>query len=252
MEIAVTDILVLLFMGVLAGFVNTVSAAGSLVSITALMFTGLTGVQANASNRVAVLAQNFSSTYTFIRQGYQPQPYLLWLSAASIPGAILGALFSIRIPEALFIKILSGVMILFLLLTLFNPLKKAGSGEEKMDYRSKAIGLFSFFLFGIYGGFIQAGSGFFLMAGCMFIHRFDFAKSNFYKAFIMSCYALAAFLVFVVKGNIMWVHGILMAVGMSAGGYIGVHWSIRSSEEQIKKMVVAIIICMVIYLWFFR
>lgn len=244
--------MVLLLLGVVAGFVNTVSAAGSLVSITALMFTGLSGTEANASNRVAVLAQNFSSTYTFLQKGYRTDAYLLWLSLASVPGAVLGALFSIKIPEALFIHILSGVMLLFLLLTIFNPLKNATAPAERLDTRSRIAGVILFFLFGIYGGFIQAGSGFFLMAGCQLLHRFPFAKANFYKAFIMSAYALAAFLLFVLNGNIRWVHGLLMAVGMSAGGYVGVRWSIGASDTQIRRVIVAMILAMVMYLWFFR
>ncbi len=252
MDISWFHVLVLLLLGVVAGFVNTVSAAGSLVSITALMFTGLSGTEANASNRVAVLAQNFSSTYTFLRKGYKTDAYLIWLSLASVPGAVLGALFSIRIPEELFVKILSGVMLLFLVLTVFNPLKNATGSTERLDARSKVAGVFLFFLFGIYGGFIQAGSGFFLMAGCQLLHRFPFAKANFYKAFIMSSYALAAFLLFVFNGNIRWVHGLLMAVGMSAGGYAGVRWSIGASEAQIRRVIVVMILCMVAYLWFFR
>jgi uncharacterized membrane protein YfcA len=93
---------------------------------------------------------------------------------------------------------------------------------------------------------------FFLMAGCQLLHRFPFAKANFYKAFIMSSYALAAFLLFVFNGNIRWVHGLLMAVGMSAGGYAGVRWSIGASEAQIRRVIVVMILCMVAYLWFFR
>lgn len=252
MDISVLNVGVLLAFGMLAGFINTVSAAGSLVSITALMFTGLSATEANASNRVAIVAQNYSSVHTFYTKGYRPEPYTWWLALATIPGAILGAMFSIRIPEEWFVKILSGVMILFLIITVFNPLKSAQRGEERLDKKTKSIGLFLFFLFGIYGGFIQAGSGFFLMAGCMMLHRFDFARSNFYKAFIMGSFAIAAFLVFAFSGNIRWVHGVLMALGMMAGSYIGVHWSVKASEAQIKKLIVVLISGMVFYLWFLR
>jgi uncharacterized membrane protein YfcA len=178
MDISWFHVLVLLLLGVVAGFVNTVSAAGSLVSITALMFTGLSGTEANASNRVAVLAQNFSSTYTFLRKGYKTDAYLIWLSLASVPGAVLGALFSIRIPEELFVKILSGVMLLFLVLTVFNPLKNATGSTERLDARSKVAGVFLFFLFGIYGGFIQAGSGFFFDGGLSVAASLSFCEGQ--------------------------------------------------------------------------
>ena len=246
------NILIILVAGIIGGFINAVSAAGSLITLPAFIFAGLTPGAANATNRVAIMAQNFSSAYAFRSKGIKADSYMLWLAAASIPGAVLGAWFSLKIPDAIFTKILSVVMVVFLIITLLNPLKNAGGEAERVEPKHKALGVFLYFLFGIYGGFIQAGTGFFLMSGTLLLHRFNIVKTNYYKAVIMFTYTVAAFLVFVFKGNIHWLEGILMGVGMSIGAFFGSRWTIDASAVWIRRVMVVLICSMAVYLWIFK
>lgn len=238
--------------GVAAGFVNAVSAAGSLISLPILIFTGLPAGDANATNRVGVLFQNISSALGFRTKGIKTEPYMWWLAAASVPGALLGAWFSLKIPDEVFNRILSVVMLVFLVLTLANPLKNAASSEPRMDRKYKVIGVIAFFFSGMYGGFIQAGSGFFIMAGCMFIHRFNIVKANYYKAVIMLVYTVAAFLLFLFHGHINWLYGLVLSVGMATGGFLGSRWSIVAGEKLIKIFIVVVISALSVYLWVFK
>ena len=248
----ILPIVIVLLAGLVAGFVNTVSAAGSLITLPAFIFVGLSAGQANATNRVAIMAQNFFTSYGFQTKGLKPEKYMWVLAAATVPGAILGAWFALNIPDALFNKILSGVMLVFLVVAIVNPLKSAVGSKELVDRNRKIIGVILYFFIGIYGGFIQAGSGFFLMAGCMLLHKFDIIKTNYYKAIIMLTYTVAAFLVFLFKGDIQWGYGVLMSIGTSAGGYIASRWSVTADEKWIKRAMVIIISTLSVYLWFFK
>ena len=54
--------MILLFVaGMAVAFINTISAAGSLVSLSAFMFAGLSSVEANATNRIPIIFQSFFS-----------------------------------------------------------------------------------------------------------------------------------------------------------------------------------------------
>lgn len=245
------NILILVAAGILAGFVNAVSAAGSLITLPVLIFTGLGAAEANATNRVGVLSQNISSAYGFRSKGIKTEPYMWWLAGAAVPGAVLGAWFSLKIPDALFNKILSAVMLVFLAVTLTNPLKAGAGKEPRMGAKHKMWGVFLYFLTGIYGGFIQAGSGFFIMAGCLLLHRFDIVKTNYYKAIIMFTYTVAAFLVFLLSGNINWMYGLVLSVGMAIGGFAGSRWSMSASEKWLKVFITVVIVTMAVYLMFF-
>ena len=248
----ITTALIILIGGVFAGFVNAVSAAGSLITLPLLIFTGLSAGEANATNRVGILAQNFSSAMGFRSKGYKTESYMWWLAAAAVPGAVLGAWFSLKIPDELFNKILSVVMVVFLTITLTNPLKASTNNNPLMEPGRKVIGVVTYFFIGMYGGFIQAGSGFFIMAGCILIHRFDIVKTNYYKAIIMLTYTVAAFIVFLFKGNINWVYGAVLSAGMAFGGFMGSRWSISASEKWLKGFMTIVIIAMAGYLWVFK
>lgn len=249
----VLGIIVILIAGFAGGFTNAVSAAGSMFSLPAFIFAGLTPAEANATNRIAILAQNFSSITTFRKSGVPHDNYVFWLSLATIPGAVVGAWFSLKISDEIFTKTLSLVMIVFLAITLANPLKsEAVKSRERTGNLYKLIGVVVYFFIGIYGGFIQAGSGFFIMAGCLLINRFDIVKTNYFKAVIMFTYTLAALSIFLWKGNVFWQHGLWMAAAMSAGSYVGVKWSIKANEVWIKRVIVFLIICMATYLWFLK
>lgn len=177
---------------------------------------------------------------------------MLWVSLAAMPGAVLGAWYSLKIPEELFTKILSGVMVVFLLITLFNPLKLKNDNPPPLTAGRKIAGIVAHFFAGIYGGFIQAGTGFFLMAASLLIHRYDIVKTNYYKAVVMFMYTTAAFCVFFFKGDIQWLQGIVMAIAMSIGGFLGSRWTIVASDIWIKRVIAFLILGMAVYLWFFK
>lgn len=143
-------------------------------------------------------------------------------------------------------------MLLFLVLTLLNPLKNNKQGPATLSGRQKALGITAHFFIGIYGGFIQAGTGFFLMAASLFIHRFNVVKTNYYKAVVMFMYTLAAFVVFFFKGNIFWLHGLIMAAAMSVGAFLGSRWTMVASDVWIRRVISSLIVVMAVYLWFFK
>ena len=65
----VFDFVMLLFAGVFAGFINTVAAGGSLITLPLLIFMGLPPAVANGTNRIAIAFQNVTATFSFYRKG---------------------------------------------------------------------------------------------------------------------------------------------------------------------------------------
>ena len=86
------EVVLLALAGLLAGYVNSIAGAGSLLTLPALIFTGLDAVAANATNRVAVLFQNVAAIVAFGRAGHgKPSRAALWLSLPAIATSALGA-----------------------------------------------------------------------------------------------------------------------------------------------------------------
>jgi len=251
-KVEIAYFFVIFFAGIAVAFINTISAAGSLISLSAFMFCGLSSVEANATNRIPIIFQSFFSAKGFESKGIKGDSYKWWLAAACVPGAVIGALWAVKIPAEVFNKILAAVMLFFLFVTLINPLKATGELNERLKAKHKIAGLLLYFFVGIYGGFIQAGSGFFLMAPALLLHRFNINKTNYYKVFITLVYTTAALAVFYWKGNINWFYGLVMSGGTSLGGWLTSRWSVTVEEVWMKRLMVSIILVLTVYVWFFK
>ncbi|NIQ10495.1 MAG: TSUP family transporter, partial [Gammaproteobacteria bacterium] len=79
----------------------------------------------------------------------------------------------IEISGKTFNRILAMVMIGVVIITLVNPFKNSQSHKERLGKKHTFIGILAFFLIGIYGGFIQAGVGFLIIAALTLINNFS-------------------------------------------------------------------------------
>lgn len=237
------------FVGFLAAFMNTVGGGGSLFSVPILTFLGLPITSANATSRVAILFQNIFAVIGFKSKGVDlPWPYSLYLGLSTLVGGVLGSLLASRVPDEVFTKIFVGIMFLSVFLILYDPFKS--KGEEKLDTKSQVIGSICFFFLGIYGGFVQAGIGFMVIAVLSLVNRLSLVKSNYVKVFAAIVYTGASVLVFAIGGKIMWETGLVLAVGHALGGWYASRWSVSAGEVWIKRVMIASIVAMAVKLWF--
>lgn len=237
------------FVGFLAAFMNTVGGGGSLFSVPILTFLGLPITSANATSRVAILFQNIFAVIGFKSKGVElPWPYSLYLGLSTLVGGVLGSLLASRVADEVFTKIFVGIMFLSVFLIIYDPFKS--KGEEKLDTKSQVIGSICFFFLGIYGGFVQAGIGFMVIAVLSLVNRLSLVKSNYVKVFAAIVYTGASVLVFAIGGKIMWETGLVLAVGHALGGWYASRWSVSAGEVWIKRVMIASIVAMAIKLWF--
>lgn len=236
--------------GFLAAFMNTVGGGGSLFSVPILTFLGLPITVANATSRVALLFQNVFAVIGFRSKGVElPWPYSIYLGLASLGGGIIGSLLASRVPDVIFTRIFVGVMIFSVFLILYDPFKS--KGEVRMDSRSQIIGSLLFFFVGIYGGFVQAGIGFIVIAVLSLVNRLSLVTSNYVKVFAAIVYTGVSVVVFALEGKILWETGLVLAVGHALGGWYASRWSVSAGEVWIKRVMVASIVAMAVKLWFF-
>jgi len=244
------EYLLIIGVGFLAAFLNTVGGGGSLFSVPILTFMGLPITMANATSRVAILFQNFFAVGGFRSKGIElPWPYSLYLGLASLGGGLIGSLLASRIPDAVFSKIFVGVMIFSVILVVYDPFKS--KGEEKLNFKSQLIGGICFFFIGIYGGFIQAGIGFLVIAVLSLVNNLSLVKSNYVKVFAAIVYTGVSVAVFAYEGKIVWATGLILAIGHAMGGWYASRWSVKAGEVWIKRVMIVSVLAMAVKLWFF-
>ena len=89
-------------------------------------------------------------------------------------------------------------------------------------------------LAGLYGGFIQAGVGFILMAILHRVMGLDLVRVNMHKVFIVGVYTIVAIAIFAARGSVLWSTGLVLAAGMALGGWIGSHVAVGKGEKLIR------------------
>lgn len=239
----------ILVSGVFAGFLNTVAGGGSLLTLPVLIFLGLSTAAANGTNRVALFVQNASAIMGFRRKGVSDFGYSLLLTVPMLFGAASGALKAVSISDDWFLRILSGVMVVVLFLTLFNPTKKLQGGVENLSRKRMSIAVVAFWALGYYGGFIHAGNGFLIIAALTVINGLDLVRANAIKVFAIFFYTIIALGVFIVKVDINWGLGLTLAVGNATGAWIGSHWAVDKGEKWIKVVLVVTVLALAIRLF---
>lgn len=241
----ITGILILFFAGALAAFLNVNAGGGSTLTLPALIFLGLDPTMANGTNRLGILVQNAAAVYSFKQEKFYELKNSLILSALTLPGAIAGALLAVKLEDKVFQNILAVVMI-FIVITMLIPKKKTKqeNNDIKLDWKT----IISLLAVGFYGGFIQVGVGFLLMATFQNLMKLNLIKVNMHKVFVVFVYTIPAFLIFILTNNVDWYYGLILSAGTAFGAWWGVKLSIKKGEKFIKVVLIVAILIMALKL----
>ncbi|MBC7183303.1 MAG: sulfite exporter TauE/SafE family protein [Marinobacter sp.] len=244
------EVLALLALGGLAGFINVLSAGGSMLTLPLLMFLGLPPQVANGTNRVAITLQSITAVGSFHRMGHGNLVVSLHLAVPAVLGSLLGAWVATWVADAVFEFVLVVAMIgasVFMLL----PQPKLDTRPLTPDRLGPVIYL-AMFLIGVYGGFIQVGVGALFLVVLYRLLRIDLRQVNVFKVAIVLLYTLPALLIFAISDQVRWGMGLTLALGNITGAFIAVRVNLSDTGAQWVKwitlvMVAAILIRLIVY-----
>lgn len=251
MQVDALDFLLVFVAGYAAGTVNTLAGGGGIIALPMLMFLGLPGAVANGTYRVAVIATGLSGVAGFRSKGMSTWPYSGLLGLVALVGALIGARFSVELDELWFNRILALVLVAMVAMMVFRPVKSVGEVVEQMGKKHRWLAYIAFFFVGIYGGFIQVGVGFIILAAFTGIHKWSIVKSNSAKMMVVLIYTTAAFSVFLYEGLIRWDYGLVMAAGTAAGAWVTSRWSVDKGDKRVRYLLLIVAIGFAIKLSFF-
>ena len=199
------QLIIIFFVGLAAGFINVNAGGGSALTLPTLIFFGLDASIANGTNRIAILFQNISAVSSFKQEQYSQFKLSFKLGLMTLPGAIIGAYFAINISNEAFEIILALIMI-GVIISMIIPRKEidvSSNGEGKQSW----LVFLSMFGIGFYGGFIQVGVGFLLMAALHHLMKLNLVYVNMHKVFVVLLYTFPALIIFIISDNIDWILG---------------------------------------------
>ncbi len=224
--------------GFFSGFINTVAGSGSLITLPLLMALGLPANVANGTNRIGILLQNAVGTASFRSKGVLDFRTSMKLVIPAVIGSIIGARIAVDLNEETMERTIGGLLLFMFFIVLWRPSKwlKEKQGTPPVPYWVQAV---IFFAIGIYGGFIQAGVGFFLLAALVLGAGYDLVRANAIKVLIVLLYTPVALAFFIYHHQVNFVYGLVLAAGSMAGAWIGARVAVQWGARFVRYVLLA-------------
>src|SRR5690606_28304837 len=237
--------------GIGAGFLNVVAGGGSLLTLPTLMLLGLPADVANGTNRLSIVSQSLSGVVGFHRGGASlERRSVIGVLVPCVLGSLTGALAASRVPvRALEIALLATMTAIAALIALVPRLFAAPrDSEPRWDRRAAGFG--GLFFAGLYGGFVQAGVGFVLLAVLGGVLRFDVVRANALKMVCTLVFGGVALSVFAAAGQIDWPLAALLAVCTVIGSQLGVRFALKVRHDVVRWLIFGCVVatCVAAYL----
>lgn len=245
-----TNSLLLFLVGLVAGTLNVIAGGGSLLSLPVMIFLGLPPTVANGTNRVAILLQNVGASWSFHRRGLVSKEWLLLTVPPAVVGAVLGTVAAVQIGELEFQRTLAVILVVAAAWQIWNPIKLHADGNADLPEGMRRWAFVTaFFLIGVYGGFIQAGIGFLLLAATS-AAGFNLIRGNALKVVVVLGFTPLALVLFAWNGKVDWAMGFALAAGNFLGGLAGVHLQVLKGHKWVRGVVTLVIVIFAIRLLF--
>ena len=245
MELDLLNVIIIIFFGFVGAFFNAVVGGGGLITLPALLSVGLPPSAAIATNKLAASMGNLTSSLTFLKAGKIDikllGPILPFVFIFSMLGAWTVHLMDSELLRPLIIVMLSVVLI-------YTMIKKNwGQLEERKPLNWKRGILFfaGIVLLGFYDGFFGPGTGSFIMF-IFLMAGFDFLQAAGNAKLLNFISNIAALIMFLILGEVVFICGLIMGVSMIAGAYCGTKFALNKGSSFVRILFIIMTIVLII------
>jgi uncharacterized membrane protein YfcA len=139
------------------------------------------------------------------------------------------------------IAVLMGFMLIVILI---KPKRWLRPRDEQPEEKRGPLQWALYFVIGIYGGFIQAGVGIFLLASMVLGAAYPLIRANAVKLFVVGLYSIPVIGIFLMDGQIHWGYGLLLAAGQMIGAWFAARFATGhpKAEIYIHRLLILIVV----------
>ena len=228
---------------VAAGFVDAVVGGGGLIQLPALLL-GLPGaapVQVLATNKLSsIFGTTMASTTYYRRVRPDPKTFVPLMIAAFL-GSAGGAAVASHLPSSVFEPIVLVALVLVGAWVLFRPslgevteLRFAGHHHT---IAAIALGLGV----GFYDGALGPGTGSFFVIGLVGLLGYNFLQASAKARIANVATNLAALVVFIPQGAVIWYVGLIMAGCNLIGGWLGARVAVSRGTRFVRIFFIVVV-----------
>ncbi len=232
--------LILFAVAAIAGFIDAIAGGGGLLTIPALLLSGLPPYLAIGTNKGQSVFGSGSALRMFWRSPLLDRKRAEVSLVPALVGSAVGVLLVSWVSAQLKNSFTPVVMVLLAVAAVLVIVQRPPSHPQPPRRRSALLAGAVAFIIAGYDGFFGPGTGTFLILTYAYLWRdpLDAASAN--AKVVNFASNLAAFVGFGLKGAIVWHLALPMALGQLIGGYAGAHMTIRVGRSLVRWMAASV------------
>jgi cupin 2 domain-containing protein len=231
--------LFLMTMAFLSGFVDAIAGGGGLVSLPALLCTGMPISTVLGTNKLQSGIGNIIAAYSYYKGNLVDISKIKYGVLSTLIGAILGAIVVNYVSNSFMHFVLP---ILLIVIFIVNIVSKQ-VGIVLTDAKLSEMNFFIFFGFvlGFYDAFFGPGVGNFWIISIVYFLGYTFMQASGCAKALNLTSTLFALAVFLYYQEVHFIIGIYMSIGQIFGNYLGVNTVIRYGSKFVRPFFIVVI-----------
>ena len=245
---------VILLAGIVAGVINVVAGAGTLITFPTLLALGFPPVTANVSNTVGLVPASITGAYGYRRELQGQWGQVIRMASLSVIGGLAGAALLLLLPADAFSIAVPFLLLAAALLAAIQPrvarfIRRKSDGDSSTT-RPLTVGLvLGVLATGVYGGYFGAAQGVILLALLGILWSTDLNQANGAKNVLTGVANVVSAIIFISSGTVDWMVAVLVGVGSAAGGWLGARIGRRLPAAVLRTILVVVALTAAIVLF---
>ncbi len=242
-ELGLEALLLLAVSAFLAGAVDAVVGGGGLIQLPALMlaFPTATPVQLLATNKVGSIAGTSIASITYYRRVKPDLRTALPLAVSAFAGSAAGAVVAFSIPRSAFNPIVLVALIAVGSYIILKPDLGQVEALRHTGRRHYATAALVGAGIGFYDGALGPGTGSFFVFALVSWLGYAFLEASAKARIANFATNLAALVIFVPQGAVMWKAGLVIALANLVGGYVGARVAVARGARFIRAVFIVVV-----------
>lgn len=220
-----------------AGFIDAIAGGGGLITVPALLASGLPPINALATNKLSSVFGVATSCWRFARRGYVDFRTYAAVALAVFVAAGCGALAVQFIAADALKRIIPILVIGALLYMIFSPRMSDAEGAPRLSIRGyMPLGA----AIGFYDGFFGPGTGSFFTTSLVGLRGLSLVRAAAHTKLFNFASNFASVILFVSAGKAIWLLGVIMATCSMTGAWMGAHIAMRHGASVIRPLLIVV------------
>ncbi|WNG33840.1 TSUP family transporter [Archangium violaceum] len=248
MDVTSLELVLLCVAALTAGVVDAIAGGGGLVTLPALLATGMPPHVVLGTNKGQSVFGAFAALVRFWRAGLLNGKLATITFPLGLVGSFIGAaLVLLMRPEVL----KPVVLVLLVIVAAFLAFRRGpppGERPEPPLKRMLALGAVIALLIGTYDGFFGPGTGTFLIIAFSGLLGHGLTRASADAKVVNFATNVAAVSLFAYRGVVLWHVALPMAAAQFTGAWIGAHLAVRGGDKLVRKVVLLVVVALVLKL----